>query len=581
MITLLQEPPAYAFSGNFIPLKFETDNFLEDEGQASENFIISKFYLDETIPEGFIMQIRYGSNTLNFTATANPDASGTQIPSGQITAAKIAAIMTCLGYNSQLSNDFVLGNNGIIIIFKAKKKGYGYNFEASTDSIFTYVNDEQGRPEIVRPNFAIQFELFLQDEGKDTFSRIYSNRLIIQPGDEYVASIDIADKLHNILVNDGPDLPDGNVTNYACSKSCRLYYYTYAESYGELIKSYSTTVSSKYTVLAGAFSYLGALNNTLSGFLEPNPSDKAFNRFLSQTSAPVYTRPDQPQYLTWFNTGEAGFYTFNIRFYFINELPQTLTYANAAYGQHRKTSFNVSFSNVFDPAVYPGKAVERYECWIADAADFAVTETTTYWVNYEHQQYARYFLYNSSMGSIESMCCHGKGSAQFELVQQEAKRVRRSDYSVTDGDSVIFDTRLNSGFKAVTGWLTRRQLAANRDFYLASHKYRYFKEQLLPIKISSTTIPEYEDGTNNISQEFEYKYLFDDQAYTEGDVESDELPFHDYLFGGLGKVRIVDQEGNLIQEVQAPGSFQVFRFDTVAGGNAFSTFELKIIKPLK
>lgn len=578
MITLLQGPPTYTFSGNFIPLKFRTDNRFEDSGQIAKNQMVWDFSVDLEIPESWTMQIRYGTTVLSFVAVSNPDTSGTQIPSGHLNSDLLQNIKTYLEYNAQLSNDFKLESTGIVISFESRKKGYGYNFEEFNDPFFYYSNREAGRPVIYRPNFAIQFDLYIQDKNAASYAKIYSNRLLIQPGDEDVASIDIADKLHNIIVNDGPDLPAAENGTYTCTKSCRSYYFTYAESYGDLIKSYGLTTSSKFTVLAGALSYLGAATTSLDKFLQPLPAEKTHNRFLKQGGNNIYTRPDQPQFLYWFNPDITGNHNLKVKFHFIDGSEAVTTKYTFSAGNFRKYAFKVGFNDVFNQSDYPGRSVERYELWLENALDFQVTEKLTYWLNYEHQQYARYFLYWSSFGSLDSMSCHGKGSSQFELIQQEAKKIRRSGYAVSDGDSRMFDIRLNSGFKAVTGWLTRNQLAINRDFYLAAYKYRYLKEQLLPIKITTGTIAEYPDGSNNVSQEFEYKYLFDDQAYTEGDVETNNLPVQDFIFGGFGRVRIVDQEGNLIDEVQAPGTFQVYRFDTIDGGNAFSTYELQIIK---
>jgi hypothetical protein len=577
MITLLQAPPAFTFSGNFIPLKFQTNNFQEDPGSYAYNRFIASPSAEIYTAEGQEFVIRYGSTVITLTSTSAPNHSLMQFKSGLVSSATLDEIaLICQGH-PQLSNDFIIERGGITINFIAKKKGFGYLFVDTDFSIFYFIGST-GTPELIRPNFAIQFDLFLQDAGKTTYTRIYTNRLVLQYQQPGVAIVDIADKLNNILLNEGPDLPNGTTGVYECLKSCRSYYFTYAESYGDVIATYPAVSSEKYTVLAGALSYLGNANTTLDEIIRPVPTDVSKNLFLKQGGDTQYIRPEQPQYLTWFNTNPSNFYALKIRLYFIDGTHADRTSFSAAYKLNGKYAFSVSFSSVFTQENYPGKSLERFECWMEDSTEQPVTIKQIYWLNYEHQQYARYFVYWSSFGTLETLGYYGKGSAQFELVQQEAKRIRRSGYLVSDGDSRMFDTRINSGFKAVTGWLTRHQLALNRDFYISSFKYRYFKEQYLPIKITSGTIPEYEDGKNNISQEFEYKYLFEDQAYTEGDVETNNLPANNFMFGGFGKVRIVDQEGNLVEEVAAPGTFQIYRFDAIGGGGADTVFELQIIK---
>src|SRR5690606_12115772 len=105
------------------------------------------------------------------------------------------------------------------------------------------------------------------------------------------------------VYQDGPEMPlMSQLTPEVCQKSCRQYYFKYAESFGETPEIKSLSTSETYSVLLGALSYVGvAIINQLT-LLKPDALSPAKDRFLWQGPLQQNTRFDQPQFLYFYNS---------------------------------------------------------------------------------------------------------------------------------------------------------------------------------------------------------------------------------------------------------------------------------------
>lgn len=519
-VTLVTSPPPFAFSGNFIPLKFQTNNYVENAGAKAVNSVWFTFPV--TLAAGEVIPIKYGNVSISMTVTAAADDSGSSITAG--TYNSLDQLMPFFSANYILSRDFDISHiNGNKLYFTAKESNYGFDFTQVQQGRWSVLKESSGEPRSLRKNFAIWFELYCQKDDHSGYERIYENTLPISFAQGNAAELDISDKLDDYLrlsVEEAPELPSlADPSPLACKKTCRKYYIRYAESYGQPLTVRKITESPKYTVLLGALSTVGSVEKSLPDLLQPDAASFAKDRFLKQSQGavlPTLTRNTQPQFLYFFNTrATAAGARLKARWYF-NEggsADEILSVFDLL--QFGKYGWNVRFDKAFVPATHPGKSVSRYEIWLESLSGTRLSETREYVLNYEVEQYVRYFLFLNSWGAMDTLVCTGKGSSEYKLAQQEATRLRGSGSPLSAGDAVVYDAALTDQFKVNTGWLTNDQLIMLRDFIVSDKKYRFYKGRLLPIMLVGDTMPEKDDASRLYKQLLEYKYLITDHAFTE------------------------------------------------------------------
>ncbi len=529
MAVALTTPPApYSFSKNHIEIGFTSNNYLDQVGVAA----VGDLGIANAIPAGTVISFKYGSTVVNMTAAAAPDNSGNQFPSGTVyNQAYIDSLLPYFKANHLLSRDFDIVPAGTSYRFNAKKKSNGFDLVPVTGPGFLITLVTPGQPEKVKPGFSIYFELYAQNDDHSAYEKVIATNIPLKPGAGGIATVDIASYLHSFFetaVDKIPvDFPDpASPAALLCTKSCRKYYFRYAEMWSNQVQKVSE--SAKYTVLYGGLSYTGAFKFTLSSLFVPSAGDPSKDRFLKQGNAQIYTRTNQPQYLYFFNTrATANGAKLKAKYYFTDgSAALTETKSTFNLEQYRKYGFNTRFDVLYSGA----KTVERYEIWLESSTGAKLSEIRTYWLNYELREFVRYFINNSSWGGLDSLLCYGKGNSEFERSQQTANRIRRAGQDIKTGDRTVFDIKINEQFEVATGWMSKTDLANSRDFFLSKFTYRYVGGLTLPIEISSKNIPETEDGVNRYARLFEYRYLFDDHSYTEGDVEDPGTGFDGFFF---------------------------------------------------
>jgi len=515
-VTLTNTPPSYSFSGDQIRAKFTLLDVFEVPG----TYAINKVLLSDIIQVGEIIKFSYASQVITMTSAEAPDVSGEQYPiRSSPTLVTNSTIAGFFRSNYVLQNDFIITSDAFGIIFTAKRKGLAYN-------IAVY-NTTPGAIEIIKPNLSVRFILYCENADNDGFENIYESPLTVFFRESVTAEAIINDKLHNYIAaeirNNLPDIPD--VYPLFCKKSCRRYYFEYAESYGEVEKIKKLHKSELYTVLHGGLSSIGQSKYKLKNLLAP---EVGFKKFLKQGGNIFSNRSNQLQFLYFFNTDSSFTATLNCRLRFTDGSKSVIILKEFEILEKRKYGFNVSYSNVFKSENYPNKILLAYEIWLSGSEESRITDNQIFLMDYRPLEFIRYFINWSSWGSLDSRMFYGRGSLEFDIVQSVAQKAVLNS-NIIYGTSLVYDLRITSKFSITTGFIENRsQLLFNRDFFLSALKYRVLGSTLLPVSVTSKTIPELTDGNNLLAQKFEYEYLFDDQAYTEGDIQEPGLQYEDY-----------------------------------------------------
>ena len=506
-VALTSAPPALSFSGDRIVAEFTCTDIFSQVGIKAVNQI----YIPDPVPAGHSFTLKWGGKSVTMVAAYSPDSSGNNFAAtnGQV-ALPVEFQISYFQSNYKLSQDFTISTDGVYIIFTAKSPGTTFNM-----SIY---NTTVGAIETLRPNYGIQVRLFCENAANTGFELINESFVNVQIGATNIAEFPIGDKLHTYISDEiRKNLPDIPSDSLLCKKSCRRYYFEYAEAYNDQYRRVSQ--SGIKTVLHGGFSALGQATKTLSSEIFPSPG---IAKFLKQGPREINTRTDQPQYLYFFNTRPTVQASLKIKFYFTDGTVASISKYGGEIQESRKIGYNITFDKIFDPSDYPVLKVKKYEIWLEDADLNKASESIFYTLDYKYREFSKYFLNWSSWGTMDSRMFYGKGSHELELVQSKAERGYFKPNDINKGSALVYNNSSTTAFTSTTGFLaSKTELLSNRDFYLSPLKYRVRKDILLPIEVTSKTIPEIQDGNNLYAQKFEWRYLFEDHAYTDGDV----IPF--------------------------------------------------------
>ena len=515
------------FSGNFMPIRFKCTDFIQTPSVAAKNKIE---FLGDTA--GKTISLQFGGYTVDMVAKTNPDDSGYEFyPAYPI-------YDSAFGYSTNLITPYFKANYFLNEFFEfstyeraitltAKTKAAGLDFTPNGDATYAVTNVNEGKDEVLKENYAVYFELYLQNKGDENFSKIYGAYLPLVFGADGLAQIDVHERLETALLNDVyKDGVEANIMSdisvNPCPLSRRNYYFKFAESYGGQIKK--VTVSSTYTVILGALSYPAQyLINQLTWF-SPNTT-KSTDRFMWQGAKEILTRFDTPQFRYFYNTRATSTnVSAKINFYFTDGTAAYKSLTAFTLNADQKYMFNFRFdvlhyNLIATDDTIRAKKVSRYSIWLENDTE-TISETLSFVVDRSYQAQVRYFLYLSSLGTLDTLSAVGVGKNAFDLEHQESDIIRQASGGAADGDTIIFDVKLSHKFTVACGWEnTKEDFIRKRDFFASPKKYRYVNGYLLPIKITSKTIEETVDGRTINAQTLEYEYLFNEKAFTQYDAE--------------------------------------------------------------
>ncbi|SDG68282.1 hypothetical protein SAMN05421827_109147 [Pedobacter terrae] len=507
-VTLASSPQLHSFSNSYITAKFQCADYFQQVG----SYAVNSINIAAITAPGTIIEIKYGNNTVTMMSALAPDDSGSQFLCGNGTALPASDVAGSFQSNHQLSTDFDISFSGYNIIFTAKQKTIGFDF------ISGGTNTTIGKAEIVKPNYRVFFRLFLENNTHTGYDEIYKTYLDIQNGSGGLAIAELGDKIHQKITADideyGLEVP--GITVLSCMNTARKFYFEFAESFGDTITVKKLLKSNVFNVLHGGLSFQSKSSvNLVSLIAGGSPTE---DRFLKQGPKSQYGRIDQPQFLYFFNTRstKAGAKLLIKRFFSdgSSDSANDLTFN---LDQHRKFAFNVSPGNIYNGV----KQLDRYEINLIDNAGNRISEKQEYFIKRDGQRYLRYFLNWSSWGSLDSRCFTGVNQPTLEINSSKASRLLQSGYKVTNGEFKVYGKTGTDKFKASTGFNDPDIIKFNKDFFLSNLQFRYIKNTILPIEVTSDSVAKPADSDFLYAQSFEYQYLYSNQNYLENDIEDD------------------------------------------------------------
>lgn len=526
-IVVVREPAEISFSKNPIVYKLQSDARIDNPGAAAVN----ELEFVGNIVDGTVVVLRWKGEQQRMVARDVVSNPGFEFPSGTVGQAYIEQILPYFKDNFYLDRDFVItllmtsvsGGWKYTIKFTAKEPGRENQFiPQSTPSVKIKISTP-GIDVVLKPNFKIQAELWIQKPGVNDFEMIFSEPLEVDNSGS--AEWDIANLLHPEL---SPDFHNwsGRSLNRDI-KSKRQYYIRYAEAWGDRFqvgKVFKHTT--KHVTMGGTPYEAGPAVKVKDLLLEG--TDPTRDRCLRYGPDVRFIFPDEPAFLSYINVRSPGYATFQMKVtakmsFSGNADVITIPLNNGLLLKYDRVTANAGFAQLGLNQLVTTDAVESYTCQFFEGTT-PVSRPYTFVIDYSNKPYRRYFTYHNSLGAFDSMHIWGKGSNEIELTKQTAKNYLKPDYAYTDGTFDDWDLTYRQKFQAATGYRQKAEIRMFKDFYISRYKHRFTESKPLPVTILSSSVKEFEDGNHFYAQTFEYAYQFDDDTVTE-DLEDSSLSY--------------------------------------------------------
>lgn len=549
-LTLTKEPEVISLSKDPMVFEFQTDNMVVSAGTAAVN----KITFTSGVAVDDVIVISWAGQELRMVAKAVPVLSNEFLAG----TSDLNVLLPYFRDNYTIEKDFVVSIVSGKIDLTARAAGTKYNIDDTTFVGGTITTTVAGVDAVVRKNFGVYFEVWVQKEdGSEAVIKIHDD---VIPVDRATSKgdVDISQVLHSEL---SEDLPWEFTANAGlCVKSKRKYYIRYAEVFGEKVQVQRLVLGSTKHVVMGGSSLIG--RKTVVGLLQGASASADACMRIGDTTR--YILPTEEQYLFFLATRANA----------AAVLQATITYSDAStevkyglsYGVDRygKVYFRASLA-VFEPNAT--KTVVQYVVKVVDAdnGNAALSKNYTYVIDYSVRKSVRNFFYVNSLGAVDAFATFGKGSREIEYYKDSAEK------AVTDlgieAQEEDYNIEGREFFEAATGFRSRRELAYMRDFFLSSRKYVKNLGKWLPIILATKRVKEAEDGQNLNGYKFEYSLAYKDDSLSDSDLSEIigyPLPPQGFLGGGNVTINLVEPAGITIDAVPTLGSSNAVSSNGVA-----------------
>lgn len=345
------------------------------------------------------------------------------------------------------------------------------------------------------PNLKLFVELFSFDlEGVE--KSVVSAALA--PDLSGVAAWDFSKPLSSFLLETGTDRPLLYDVAFAKGKVIRYYFLQVTELYGEPQLARGSIRSQTFITIYGGLPK-NLLGTSLVNFLTVENK----TNFLT-TSRSKRVTFDQPQWLSWFNIGDnVEDVKLNIELkYNDGSYYSFIAHTYESIGKFDKVIIPVGLDQIGANALYPELTVVSYEVKLS-ANGVQLSETMAFSIDNRYLPYKRFFLFQNSLGSYETFYTHGKKTKSMDFEKDSARTIQIKDFVLENGENVDLDITGQEKEKINTGYKSKSEIKAMRDFYLSKEKLTYVDGLWWPINLSSSSIDEFQDGNGLFAQSFE------------------------------------------------------------------------------
>lgn len=489
-VVLDRQPFDVVFSRNPVVFEFSTTNQMEKIGRPFRASL--KFANGQLENTG--MTLKWGTVEFDYTFKDAPDDSGLELPAigSESLSEWVDRVIVALQQHYYLAMDFSIRKSGTdTIVFQS------YEHRADRTMLFlnngmqgvTYLVNQSAIEALVRKNYALYLELWVQDEGANS-GRVYTSS-VVEFDERGKAFWDVQQQLTAIIQNGGLILPGNTVV--ADSRSVRRFFIRYAEMYDQPQRVKRMEQSKEYVVC------LGGKEDMYNGSLK----DIFFNGLNKwMVVGKQYIHRKQPFFASLINF-DKDYNTVVVKCLVVAKDGSEIKY----------DLFRISNWKLYTKLVVPA-GVENAVKNVADvngviglliwleAGGRAISTLLEIQVEVQQMPALQSLVFVNSYGSFTSLYTYGKRTFGYDLEKTgdafaiDGNKIEYKELGIRSRDVV----RINSGFFSLD------RLKRFRDFILSRHKYLIIDGRLEPVVLDSSSIEEHSDFSNMKSVSFNLKY---------------------------------------------------------------------------
>ncbi len=502
-ITLTLSPNLNQLSRNPVWAKLTTNNYVTTAG-VKASLLITVSNTGATVGQTIILP--FGDKTITLTFAASLDGTGNTIRThGALSLANfILQLAADFATNYSLADAYDITSDSSHVILTAKATGTAYSFispsETSTD--IAIGTNTAGVDEVVRENFRIALDVYLEETYESgTYIKIHSQELI--PINN-ICEFNIQSALHRYMGTDRPTNNLGSIT--LCTGILRRYKIRYAEKFGTNAVYQETTESSLCYVLKGGLSFIeyGVAPVFLTGYITSN---QKFITWQPRTKTVVAAQQEFLYFLVPSSTTTVNLVA---KIYYTDGSTSSSTILTKNPTVQNEIYILPTGYALLSPTA--GKTVSKYQVWVTNQAAAVKSEVFTYKLSSKIEVDEHFFLFESSLGSWETLRTSGEQIVGSSVESSVAQRTLQNGYTNADGEIEKFDATGTNQFTQSTGFKTKADIDWLEDLLFSKKAIELINGIQVPILINIASITKYKSRDNLYAITFTYTHAFNNKA---------------------------------------------------------------------
>ncbi|MEI2274710.1 hypothetical protein OHD16_21365 [Sphingobacterium sp. ML3W] len=513
-IQITRQPNEISWSRNPILFEFFTDQVVQDYGRklifildftSVENdatIIITDFENTYVMYEDWSFTLSIGQTVLPFSCEYGQTPGKFRIPHRiaeplEPKTAWLERVKTAMLQAFNVGSLFSINVDEQTLVFTSKKNDSSLEVSLDAEAFpHPLLGIEQTAVDITyTPNLKIYVEMFAFDlEGNE--QSVVSAALA--PGLDGKAFWDFSSPLTAFVLDNGPDRPSLYDVVFGKGKVIRSFFIQVTELYGEPQVARMSLRSGSFAAIFG-----GLPKNLIGTSLVDSLKVDDKVKFLT-TSRTKKVTPDQPQWISWLNVSASlSDIKVIVELVYNDGTPYIFeVHSFDLVVKYGKIIIPIGLDQIGANTLYPELSVVSYSVYLQSEGK-QLSETITYSVDNRYLPYKRFFLFQNSQGSFETFYTYGKKSNSLEFEKDSARIIQVKDFVLENGENVDIDLTSQEKEKVNTGFKSKAEIKAMRDFYLSKDKLTYVDGKWWPVNLSSSSIEEIQDGNGLYAQSFE------------------------------------------------------------------------------
>jgi hypothetical protein len=355
-----------------------------------------------------------------------------------------------------------------------------------------------------QPNFRFEVDIRVKNDVGNDYSTLCTLKCF--PDTSGYAVFDARQILATCL---SPDFPAFNQAAIStCVNIIKSWKPVIKELWGDPPTVRSLSDPTPNQVLMGGLSFVDFPGNNI---LEQN-------KFLTWQPNNKIVSKDQQEFLYYNTIGKS---LLNIRVHInahFSDGSESIQHLSRPLSSEGILIIPSGYSQLQLETLFPGKTIEKYTIWLNESDDPASqskrSEERTYQVDFDYYKQVRYFIYQNSFGSIETLRCTGNISRDNQFDKLTGKRILSAEYSPADMQYFDFDVKNRPVIKCNTGQLYRAWKDHLQEFYQSGFIYEIVGNRFIPVVLVSDKLKLSDLLDNTHADEFEYRYAHENNAYS-------------------------------------------------------------------